>query len=88
MFLFQIVDDEGNEVSRGEEGNIGLKVHPERPVGLFSQYVVSLYTGVHSSNHPQNENIFKLDLNFHNYICQNMYFVVSELSLDSQLKPL
>ena len=30
----------------GQEGNIGLRVKPERPVGLFSRYVVSSHSGV------------------------------------------
>ncbi|XP_041363284.1 acyl-coenzyme A synthetase ACSM3, mitochondrial-like isoform X2 [Gigantopelta aegis] len=35
----QIVDDDGNVVERGTEGNIGIRVRPHRPVGLFSRYV-------------------------------------------------
>lgn len=41
MQNFQVVDHEGNELEPGQEGNIGVKVKPIRPVGLFSQYVVS-----------------------------------------------
>ena len=33
-----IVDDDGNELPRGEEGNIGVRVEPDRPVGLFKEY--------------------------------------------------
>eukprot|EP00057_Strongylocentrotus_purpuratus_P007182 XP_011661656.1 PREDICTED: acyl-coenzyme A synthetase ACSM3, mitochondrial-like [Strongylocentrotus purpuratus] len=34
-----IVDDDGNELPRGKEGIIGVKVKPVRPLGLFTQYV-------------------------------------------------
>ena len=37
-FEVNIVDDEGNEVPDGEEGQIALKVKPVRPVGLFKEY--------------------------------------------------
>ena len=33
-----IVDDDGNEVPPGEEGQIAVKLTPERPVGLFREY--------------------------------------------------
>jgi acetyl-CoA synthetase/medium-chain acyl-CoA synthetase len=33
-----IVDEEGREVPRGTEGEIGVRVTPERPVGLFPEY--------------------------------------------------
>ncbi|XP_077979979.1 acyl-coenzyme A synthetase ACSM3, mitochondrial-like [Glandiceps talaboti] len=35
----RIVDDEGNEVEDGMEGNIAVKVKPVKPVGLFKGYV-------------------------------------------------
>ncbi len=33
-----IVDDDGNPVADEVEGNIGVRAHPQRPVGLFSGY--------------------------------------------------
>ena len=33
-----IVDDEGREVDRGAEGDIAVRVAPERPVGMFKEY--------------------------------------------------
>ena len=33
-----IVDEDGHEVPRGTEGEIGVLVKPERPVGMFSGY--------------------------------------------------
>ncbi|KAK3802046.1 hypothetical protein RRG08_064639 [Elysia crispata] len=35
----QILDDEGNIVERGTEGNIGIHCKPKRPVGLFAGYL-------------------------------------------------
>ncbi|KAL3877087.1 hypothetical protein ACJMK2_034842 [Sinanodonta woodiana] len=35
----QIVDDDGNIIPNGKEGNIGIKCNPERPVGLFKRYI-------------------------------------------------
>ncbi len=35
----RIVDNMGREVSRGEQGNIGIRVKPDRPPGLFTEYV-------------------------------------------------
>jgi len=32
------VDEEGREVPAGEEGQIAVKVKPERPLGLFKEY--------------------------------------------------
>ncbi len=37
-FEMAIVDDDGNELPDGEEGEIAVKTHPERPVGLFKEY--------------------------------------------------
>ena len=37
-FTIGIVDEEGREVPVGEEGQIAVKVKPERPVGLFAEY--------------------------------------------------
>ena len=31
----QVLDNEGNECPAGTEGDIGVRVKPERPVGLF-----------------------------------------------------
>jgi acetyl-CoA synthetase/medium-chain acyl-CoA synthetase len=33
-----IVDDEGREVARGTEGDLAVRVAPERPVGMFGGY--------------------------------------------------
>ena len=33
-----IVDDDGNELPPGEEGQIAVRLTPERPVGLFREY--------------------------------------------------
>lgn len=33
-----IVDDEGREVSRGTEGDLAVRVAPQRPVGMFAGY--------------------------------------------------
>lgn len=38
-FQVDIVDDEGNPVKPYEEGNIAIKIYPERPVGLFKEYI-------------------------------------------------
>ncbi len=38
-FVVDIVDDEGNPVKPGEDGNIAIKIKPERPVGLFQEYI-------------------------------------------------
>ena len=32
------MDEQGNELPAGEEGQIAVKVKPERPVGLFKEY--------------------------------------------------
>ena len=37
-FVIDIVDDEGNKVPDGEEGQIAVKIKPVRPVGLFKEY--------------------------------------------------
>ena len=37
-FTIGVVDEEGNEVPTGEEGQIAVKIKPERPVGLFKEY--------------------------------------------------
>ncbi|HSF03694.1 MAG TPA: AMP-binding protein, partial [Solirubrobacterales bacterium] len=33
-----IVDDEGHELPRGTEGDLAVRVRPERPVGMFAGY--------------------------------------------------
>ena len=37
-FTIGVVDEEGQEVPDGEEGQIAVKIKPERPVGLFQEY--------------------------------------------------
>ena len=37
-FTIGVVDEEGAEVPPGEEGQIAVKIKPERPVGLFREY--------------------------------------------------
>ena len=39
--FLQIVDEKGNECPAEVEGEIVVQVSPKRPVGLFTQYVVS-----------------------------------------------
>lgn len=36
-----IIDDDGNELPRNTEGNIAIRVKPNRPVGLFKGYMKS-----------------------------------------------
>ncbi len=38
-FIVDIVDDDGNPVSPGVEGNLAIKIKPERPTGLFKEYL-------------------------------------------------
>jgi len=38
-FIVDIIDDNGNPVSSGAEGDIAIRVKPERPVGLFKEYL-------------------------------------------------
>ena len=40
LFL-QVVDEKGNECPPGVEGEIVVQLKPNRPVGLFTRYVVS-----------------------------------------------
>ena len=37
-FTIGVLDEDGNEVPAGEEGQIAVKIKPERPVGLFQEY--------------------------------------------------
>ena len=37
-FDVAIVDEDGNELPTGEEGQIGVRVKPERPMGLMKEY--------------------------------------------------
>mgnify|MGYP001362503920 FL=1 len=37
-FDLRIIDDEGNELPRGQEGDLAVRLKPERPVGLFTEY--------------------------------------------------
>jgi len=38
-FVVDIVDDSGKSCPAGTEGDIGIRIHPERPVGLFKEYL-------------------------------------------------
>ena len=38
-FPVDIIDDSGNPVSLNVEGDIAIKIKPERPVGLFREYL-------------------------------------------------
>lgn len=40
--FLQIIDDHGTVVPVGKEGNIAIRVQPERPFCMFSEYLVSL----------------------------------------------
>lgn len=37
-FHIAVIDNEGNELPPGKEGDIAVKIAPERPVGLFKEY--------------------------------------------------
>ena len=39
----EVVDDDGNVLERGVEGNLAVKIKPERPVGLFTKYLVCMF---------------------------------------------
>lgn len=38
-FIVDIVDDNGSPLPSGIEGDIGIKIYPERPAGLFKEYL-------------------------------------------------
>ncbi|WP_338870613.1 acyl-CoA synthetase [Myxococcus stipitatus] len=38
-FTVSVIDDAGQEVKDGQEGDIAVRVAPERPVGLFQEYL-------------------------------------------------
>ena len=40
-YVVDIIDGEGKPLGIDQEGYIGVKVKPNRPVGLFTRYVVS-----------------------------------------------
>lgn len=37
-FVVEVIDDDGNILPRGQEGDIAVKIKPERPAGLFKEY--------------------------------------------------
>jgi acyl-coenzyme A synthetase/AMP-(fatty) acid ligase len=37
-FEVSVVDEEGNELPPGKEGDIAVRIRPQRPVGLFKEY--------------------------------------------------
>lgn len=49
-FVVDVVDENANPVSQGIEGEIAIKVKPQRPVGLFREYL---------NNPEETENVFK-----------------------------
>jgi acetyl-CoA synthetase len=38
-FTVAVIDDQGREAETGKEGDIAVRVAPERPVGLFQEYL-------------------------------------------------
>ncbi len=38
-FIVDIIDEKGNPVPAGTEGDIAIKIKPDRPVGLFTEYL-------------------------------------------------
>lgn len=38
-FTVEIIDDNGNILPQGIEGDIGIKIYPARPAGLFKEYL-------------------------------------------------
>ena len=41
VLSLQIMDEQGNECPVGVEGEVVVEMSPNRPVGLFTRYVVS-----------------------------------------------
>lgn len=39
-FLLQVIDDQGHVLPPGVEGDLGIRIKPNRPIGIFSGYVV------------------------------------------------
>lgn len=37
-FYISVIDEDGNELPPGQEGDIAVRIKPERPVGLFKEY--------------------------------------------------
>jgi len=37
-FYLSVIDEDGNELPPGQEGDIAVKIKPQRPVGLFKEY--------------------------------------------------
>lgn len=46
MLCLQVVNEEGNIVARGTEGNLAIRVKPDRPFSLFTEYLVSSFCSV------------------------------------------
>lgn len=38
--LLQVIDDEGNILPPNTEGNLGIRIKPTKPIGLFMLYEV------------------------------------------------
>lgn len=39
-FLLQVIDDQGHVLPPGMEGDLGIRIKPNRPIGIFSGYVI------------------------------------------------
>ena len=50
-----MIDEAGEEVPTGQEGDLAIKVKPNRPAGLFSRYVVSINDklGLHMASNSE-----------------------------------
>lgn len=42
LFWFKVIDENGSVVPQGQEGNLGIRVKPDRPFSLFTEYTVHL----------------------------------------------
>ena len=51
-FIVDIIDEKGDPVPTGAEGDIAIKIKPDRPVGLFTEYL---------GNKEATENTVKID---------------------------
>ncbi len=40
LFWFKVLDEDGSVVPHGQEGDLGIRVKPDRPFSLFTEYTV------------------------------------------------